>query len=867
MGHYKEYIIRYHGELSQALQKTDTLYDLIDERYAIIKTQDKAFAYLKGLRQIEYIEESKPIWQVDDEINKEKIIGKGKQEGTGKGVTVGWISHKRGFNNKHYTTLNGESRIICIHDGRREYTKSDIVHMKNKTYSYESMDLVMGNKGLALESDIILVNWEKDVFNTADLIRSVRFIIRKSKEKKNPLVIYIPFDLSIGGGRGRGFIREIISRMSLVGKIILVSNLETTSKGLEENLRLNTGPILSINGGWVAGELSLLMEWGIIKKKDPFLYGQKLRTYYIKNRMTNNEEDSNHRQACGVEQPGEFRTLDLAYAFASEEAEIDAFIIYNNVAEDSTIQTPQTASLYPLVFPYLGVRGAIAAIKELLKGYPATLITGSLSYILGNEPLNTNPTHFKMASILNTPTNLRGTDTLIGIIDTGIDYTHPAFIDDKGRTRILSIWDQTIGNQSPYGYGTIYNQAIINTALKSPDPFKIVPHKDEWGNGTMLAGVAAGYSNSPEITYKGVAPEASILVVKLQPATPEMQEIYHGRYNPLGFSALDVARAFEFLSTLANQYQKPISICLPMGTNSGSHDGTAVLDTIITGYAEKPGVAVVLSAGEEANKAHHASGNLNEKDEHQVTLTIPPGQKGFMTEIWATFGDRIEATLISPKYDGIESTVMSLNKAQNYKVCNTTFVWSQGSKIDTDTGSQVIRFRFDNPISGDWTIKIKGIVVFEGRYNIWIPKTGMILTETVLSPADPFTTIYNASASKGIITVASYDKRSLSPTASSGRGFARGNEVKPDFMVPAVNIPGPMPGKKWGSATGTSIASAITVGVTSLIYENQLIREEEIANTITMKALLIEQVKREPTITYPDPSRGYGLLDISTIIE
>ncbi len=34
-----------------------------------------------------------------------------------------------------------------------------------------------------------------------------------------------------------------------------------------------------------------------------------------------------------------------------------------------------------------------------------------------------------------------------------------------------------------------------------------------------------------------------------------------------------------------------------------------------------------------------------------------------------------------------------------------------------------------------------------------------------------------------------------------------------------------------------------------------------------MKAKLSRDLKREPTISYPNPSRGYGLLDISTIIN
>src|SRR5690554_6036545 len=39
-------------------------------------------------------------------------------------------------------------------------------------------------------------------------------------------------------------------------------------------------------------------------------------------------------------------------------------------------------------------------------------------------------------------TNLRGQGVLVGIIDTGIDYTHEAFLHADGSSRIVSIWDQ-----------------------------------------------------------------------------------------------------------------------------------------------------------------------------------------------------------------------------------------------------------------------------------------------------------------------------------------------------------------------------------------------------------------------------------------
>ena len=52
-------------------------------------------------------------------------------------------------------------------------------------------------------------------------------------------------------------------------------------------------------------------------------------------------------------------------------------------------------------------------------------------------------------SIQNQPSlSLKGQGVLVGIVDTGIDYTNPLFQDEAGNTRIVSIWDQTANNQT-----------------------------------------------------------------------------------------------------------------------------------------------------------------------------------------------------------------------------------------------------------------------------------------------------------------------------------------------------------------------------------------------------------------------------------
>ncbi|MFV0241424.1 MAG: peptidase S8, partial [Lacrimispora sphenoides] len=59
-----------------------------------------------------------------------------------------------------------------------------------------------------------------------------------------------------------------------------------------------------------------------------------------------------------------------------------------------------------------------------------------------------------IGSVQRTPgLGLIGRGVIVGIVDTGIDYRHPAFKYNDRTTRILSIWDQTqVGSTPPRGF-------------------------------------------------------------------------------------------------------------------------------------------------------------------------------------------------------------------------------------------------------------------------------------------------------------------------------------------------------------------------------------------------------------------------------
>lgn len=92
--------------------------------------------------------------------------------------------------------------------------------------------------------------------------------------------------------------------------------------------------------------------------------------------------------------------------------------------------------------------------------------------------------------------NLLGTGVIVAIIDSGIDYSHPDFRFQDGKTRILYLWDQSItsdeeGMGPPAGFvaGTLYSEERINEALQFTNrarQLEIVPSVDLSGHGTHV---------------------------------------------------------------------------------------------------------------------------------------------------------------------------------------------------------------------------------------------------------------------------------------------------------------------------------------------------------------------------------------------
>lgn len=467
---------------------------------------------------------------------------------------------------------------------------------------------------------------------------------------------------------------------------------------------------------------------------------------------------------------------------------------------------------------------------------------------------------------------LKGQDVLIGFIDTGIDYTHPAFRRPDGLSRIVGIWDQTLQTGQPpfdLNYGTAYSQEELNQALGMEDPFSLVPSRDENGHGTFLAGVAAG-SALPQQSFSGAAPEALIAMVKLKPAKEYLKEIFYVTGSAPAYQSTDIMLGIRYLILLADALKKPLVICIGLGSNQGSHSGSSPLDSMLSVTDQYRGIHAVTAAGNEAGKAHHFYGTAANSGAYEaVEILVEPGTSGFCAELWGQPPEVYAVAFESPLGEVIQKLPPRISFSENISfILENTRIFVTSEIVQTVSGQQLIFIRFSDPTPGSWKIRVYTDSFNNGNYHIWLPITGFSDPDVRFLRPNPDTTLTVPSASVSTMTTAAYNAYDNSLFLNSSRGFTRTGQIKPDFAAPGVNVFGPNLRGGFTTATGTSVAAAITAGACAQMMEWGMRRTPpRIFNNSELKALFIRGADRSRQELYPNREWGYGTLNVYQVFS
>ena len=476
--------------------------------------------------------------------------------------------------------------------------------------------------------------------------------------------------------------------------------------------------------------------------------------------------------------------------------------------------------------------------------------------------------------------NNQGAGVIVGFVDTGINYTDSLCRNVDGSTRIIGIWDQTnnsdnsnnIENETvkPFSafsalYGTQYTAEEINLALNSDNPASIVPTRDENGHGTFLASIAAG-NRDERAGFSGAAPQASIAMVKLKPAKQYLRDFYLIQDGAEAYQENDIMMGVSYLYFLARKYSMPLVVCIPLGTNMGSHMGMSRLGQYLNQVSLSNGSAVITAAGNETGARHHFRAVMDAStDEVTAELRVGEREAGFSMELWAENMGVYTVGFISPTGEVAREISVPLRGENTVSfLLEQTQITVYTQIADVSAGSQFIFMRFENPMSGIWRILIRNSLDIRETFHLWLPVRGFITDETYFLRPDPDTIITDPGNARYPITVTAYDHTKNSIYIHASRGYSLSGRIKPDLAAPGVNILGAsVSGRRLTRMSGTSVSAAHLAGAAAILLNWGVLNANyPYLNTPVLKSIFVRGAQRNPALTYPNREFGYGTLNL-----
>lgn len=434
-----------------------------------------------------------------------------------------------------------------------------------------------------------------------------------------------------------------------------------------------------------------------------------------------------------------------------------------------------------------------------------------------------------------------GKGVLIGFIDTGIDYTHPAFRNPDGTTRIEYIYDLDEG-------GKVYTKEQINEALKSSDPYSIVNSTDITGHGTHVVGIACA-GGKIDKQYYGVAPESSIAMVK----------VARSRFA----LSTQIMKGIKFLIDKGKELNMPLAINMSLSTNDGAHNGSSLLEQYISTVSATERVTIVIAAGNEGEAAHHVGGTLEEVND--VYFNISSDESIVVINLYKSILPQLSIELISPY--GIGTGEILVKEGVNEgTIGNSRYsIYLTGPKPFDVSGEIGIILTGINGFvsSGQWKITLRKLNKYDGNFDMWLPiSEGLNVNTKFLEPV-VYNTLGIPATVKNVISVGSYNYLVDIISPFSGRGEKyNGQYIKPDIVAPGEGIYSSIPNRAFDKKTGTSMATPQVTGAAALMMQWGIVNGNDpyLYGERVKYFLILGSKKTRQDIEYPDAGWGYGEL-------
>ncbi|MDO5010853.1 MAG: bile acid germinant receptor pseudoprotease CspC [Intestinibacter bartlettii] len=462
----------------------------------------------------------------------------------------------------------------------------------------------------------------------------------------------------------------------------------------------------------------------------------------------------------------------------------------------------------------------------------------------------------------NLYSRLQGRGNVIAIIDSGIDYLNQDFINEDGSSKILYLWDQESDYKSPPEgmlFGSEFTRDEINEAISNNNGDL---SKDEIGTGTIAAGIAVSEGKN-NINYRGIAPKAELIVVKLRSYISLFKE---GRIN---YQNTDFLVAISYIIEKFKEINRPIILNFTVGTTSGRDISQALLNTFEELY--QSGFILVSGAGNQGNTDIHYSGNVSNGE--SVDIDFQVGDDKNLTIIIDGYKvDKFEIALISP-FGEISPTISYAPNFTSYtgkfNLENVTYSISY-SYPWISTGSMQVSINLENVYSGIWSLRVTGENVINGEFNAYLPNKNLISDNTRFIDSDSNATITRYGLLREVITVGTYNTKSNSMWIGSSKGPAETNDFILDIVAPGVDIISNYLDNTFNTATGSGVSSSVVCSVIALLIEFIINQTEFYRLSIysePIKTYLMLGATQKPIYTYPNTSYGYGILNYPNTLQ
>lgn len=500
--------------------------------------------------------------------------------------------------------------------------------------------------------------------------------------------------------------------------------------------------------------------------------------------------------------------------------------------------------------------------------------------------------------------DVTGLGVLVGIIDTGIDTTLPAFQNADGTSRVEYFWNFSF--LTPERHPTVtFADGTIKTFSFGGEFTKADIDADEFvgmdtdGHGTHVAGIAAGR----DADFPGMAPESTLISVVNESDNLEAGEDFFVLSN--SGPNLD---AYSYLIGRRDELELPMVVNQSQGTLMGPHDGSSLYEQALQNDIEEHNLIICIAAGNDRLEEKHAQdiipANGTAVVDFQFDQDVPQLDRYLANsmEIWIPQGPEPELTLELYSDDTYSTQVGSVGPISfqadgEFPIPNSARAVTLDKELPsslngdnrfflTFTGPEdeelFFRLRFTNNNGNSAT---GHLYVQQGTESIF-------LTDVVAESG----TLVAPSTTPGAITVGAFATRTSYMNSLGGTSSVTGatlfdlapfssigpprnlnlytgiNSTKPDLCAPGVAVISQMSSQcspeecppeeifqdqKHVVFSGTSMASPVVAGVVAL-----MLQDNPQATSGEIKAWLTQTARTDSfTGTTPNPKWGHGKVD------